>query len=149
MKRLELLLLVILGGFALTFLFLSRDYNPTAALFPRFIAFASLVFLGLTRMVSGAAVTENQNETAGTDMPDTESLPIPILAVEAGYVVLIYLIGFFLATLLYLIVAPIQLRYARRGVAFAASVMLTLMIAGSFMWLFDIQLPPGAIWELF
>jgi hypothetical protein len=67
---------------------------------------------------------------------------------QAGYVILIYLIGFIAATLLYLIMAPIQLRYERRGVAIAASVVLTLLLAGSFMWLFDIQLPPGALWEL-
>jgi hypothetical protein len=40
MKKLEALLFAILGGFALTFLLLTRDYNPTAALFPRLIAIA-------------------------------------------------------------------------------------------------------------
>ena len=70
------------------------------------------------------------------------------LALQGGYVIFIYLVGFFVATLLYLIIAPIQLRYEHRGVAIATSIVLTLLLAGSFMWLFDIQLPPGAIWEL-
>ena len=41
MKKLEVLLFVILGGFAITFLFLSREYNSTAALFPKLIAVSS------------------------------------------------------------------------------------------------------------
>src|SRR5438477_12858787 len=137
MKKLEVLLLAILAGFALTFLFLSRNYNATAALFPRLIAAASLVFLVLNRIVE----RRENRETTGPDpvFPLREfSLRPPILALEAGYVVLIYLIGFFAATLLYLIIAPLQLRYEHRGVAMATSVILTLLLASSFMWLFDI-----------
>jgi hypothetical protein len=88
-------------------------------------------------------------ESSGPEVPDTEfSLRPPILALQAAYVVLIYLLGFFVATLLYLIFAPMQLRYERRGIVIATSVGMTLLIAGSFMWLFDIQLPAGAIWEM-
>ncbi len=140
MKKPEILLFAILGGFALTFLILSRDYNPTAALFPRFIAIASMIFL-----VAGIIVQKSSN--MGSD-PSLLDFNPATMAVQGGYVVLIYLIGFIAATLLYLIIAPIQLRYERRGVAVATSVILTLLLAGSFMWLFEVQLPPGAIWEL-
>jgi len=146
MKKLEGLLLAILGGFALTFLFLSREYNSTAALFPRLIAVASLLFLVLSR-VSGTSGPELSG--SGPEVPDTEfSFRPSILVMQAGYVVCIYLLGFFAATLLYLIAAPMQLRYERRAIAIATSVILTLLLAGSFLWLFDIQLPPGAIWEM-
>ena len=47
MKPLEILLLAILGGFVAIFLLLSREYNPTAALFPQRIAIASLLFLAV------------------------------------------------------------------------------------------------------
>ena len=170
MKKLELVLLAILGGFALTFLVLSREYSSTAALFPRLIAVASLLFLVLGRMVRTSRIRPSPGASRHP-LPKgeghVEDLPSPsgrgwreapgegrildvrtILALQAGYVAFIYLLGFFVATLLYLILAPIQLRYQRRGVAIATSVVLTLLLAGSFMWLFDIQLPAGAIWEM-
>ena len=140
MKKLEVLLFAILGGFAATFLFLSREYNSTAALFPKLIAIASLVFLA-------AGIATRKSSNMGSD-PSLLDFKPSMLALQGGYVVVIYLLGFFVATLLYLIVAPIQLRYPHRGIAVAISVVLTLMLAGSFMWLFDIQLPPGAIWEM-
>jgi len=140
MKKLEVLLLAILGSFALTFLFLSRDYNATAALFPRLIAVAALVFLA-------AGIAVRKSGYMGSD-PSLLHFKPSTLALQGGYVIFIYLVGFFVATLLYLIIAPIQLRYEHRGVAIATSIVLTLLLAGSFMWLFDIQLPPGAIWEL-
>jgi Tripartite tricarboxylate transporter TctB family len=167
MKKLEGLLLAILGGFAVTFLFLSREYNSTAALFPRLIAVASLLFLVLSRIggrrknsvgntgsdplrCEDSHTSETSPSREGSDpiFPTEFSLRPPILALQAGYVVFIYLLGFFTATLLYLIAAPIQLRYERRAVVIATGVVLTLLLAGSFMWLFDIQLPPGAIWEM-
>ena len=43
----EALLLVVLAGFAVLFLFLSKDYGVTAALFPRVVASASFVFIAL------------------------------------------------------------------------------------------------------
>ena len=150
MKKLELVLLAILGGFALTFLVLSREYSSTAALFPRLIAVASLLFLVLGRMGRTQGIEGRRPISPHGEIGLRPSIPCvrPILALQAGYVVFIYLIGFFVATLLYLILAPIQLRYQRRGVAIATSVVLTLLLAGSFMWLFDIQLPAGAIWEM-
>ena len=141
MKRLEVVLLAILGGFSALFLFLTKDYNPTAALFPRIIAVASLLFL-IGGLRDGGRSRELQR-----DLPPSLN-PLPVLLLQAGYVVLIYLIGFFLATLLYLAVAPLQLRYERRGIALAQSVVLTAALAGSFMWLFSIQLPVGIIWNL-
>jgi hypothetical protein len=140
MKKLEVLLFAILGGFAVTFLFLSREYNSTAALFPKLIAIASLVFLA-----AGIATRKFSNSRSEASLLDFKP---SMLALQGGYVLIIYLLGFFVATLLYLIVAPIQLRYPHRGIAVAISVVLTLLLAGSFMWLFDIQLPPGAIWEM-
>ena len=149
MKKFEVLLIAILGGFAATCLFLSREYNPTAALFPRVIAVASLLFLVLNVIGGWRELRDGGLFRLRRDRPPSLNSPHPpILALQAGYVVLIYLIGFFVATLLYLIIAPIQLRYERRGVAIATSVVLTLLLASSFMWLFDIQLPQGAVWEL-
>ncbi len=136
MKLLENLLLVVLGGFTAVFLFLSKDYSSTAALFPRIIAIASLVFLA---GIWGRRAISEVQETG---------LRPQILAVQAAYIVFIYLIGFVAATVAFLLVAPIQMHYKRWGVVAAHAVVLTLVLSVSFMWLFSVQLPSGALWDL-
>ena len=150
MKPLEILLLAILGGFVAIFLFLSREYNPTAALFPQWIAIASLLFLAVLIIRARAnSVTltefEVQNSVNVTELVPRRSA---VFFLQGAYIVLIYLFGFFAATFLYLFVAPVQLRYQRRGVVFAHAVFFTVVLAGSFLWLFDVQFPSGAIWDL-
>jgi hypothetical protein len=137
MKRLEILLLIVLGGFAAVFLFLSKDYNPTAALFPQYIAIASLLFLAL--IIGGRRPISEVQEIG---------LRPPIIAVQGAYLVLIYLVGFFAATFLFLLIAPIQMGYKRWGIVLVHGVVFTLVLAGSFLWLFNIQFPTGALWEL-
>ena len=143
MKPLEALLLTVLGGFAAIFLFLSKDYNATAALFPRLIAIASLLFLA---GIIGGRRRENSNfEIRNSKFT---GLRPSIIAVQGAYILLIYLFGFFPATFLFLLVAPVQMRYERRGIVLAHGVVFTLALAGSFLWLFNIQMPAGAIWDL-
>jgi hypothetical protein len=57
-------------------------------------------------------------------------------------------LGFPLATLLYLIAAPIQMRYRRWIIISAQAVFLTALISGSFIWFFHIRLPKGIVWNL-
>ena len=141
MKRLEILLLTVLGGFAALFLFLSRDYNSTAALFPKYIAIASLLFLAL--IVWGARRENSNFEIRNSNFPLHR-----IIAVQGAYLVLIDLVGFFAATFLFLLIAPIQMGYKRWGIVLVHGVVFTLVLAGSFLWLFNIQFPTGALWEL-
>ena len=141
MKHLEGVLLALLGGFAGLFLFLSRNYNETAAMVPRAIASVALVLLALT--VAGVL------RRSGGGSGESNGRELPVFGLQAGYVLLIYLAGFFAATLIYLALAPIQLRYERKGVVLLHTALFTLVLAGSFLWLFEIQLPQGILWELF
>ena len=76
-------------------------------------------------------------------------MPWPaVLGLQAGYIFAIYLVGFTFATLLYLIAAPIHMRYRKWAVIAAQAVFLTIIIAGSFIWFFHIRLPKGVLWEL-
>ena len=143
MKPLETFLLTVLGGFTAAFLFLTKDYNPTAALFPRLIAIASLLFL----TVLVVRLTIRSNGVSKPFQPAVVSRAA-VFGLQGAYVVLIYLVGFFAATLLFLFVAPIQMRYRRWGVVLVHGVGVTLVLAASFLWLFNIQLPAGAVWEL-
>lgn len=143
MKPLEILLLTVLGGFAAIFLLLSKGYNPTAALFPQWIAIASLLFL---------AVVVIQLIVRSNPIPESRELGAAsrtaIFLVQGAYIAVIYLLGFFPATLVFLLIAPIQMRYKRWSVVVLHGVVLTLALAGSFLWLFNVQLPTGAIWDL-
>jgi hypothetical protein len=142
MKPLEGLLLALLGGFAAAFLFLTRDNNPTAALFPRVIAVVSLLFLTVlvVRLVVGSNATSES-------LPPAVVSRAAVLGLQGGYVALIYVVGFLPATLLFLFAAPIQMRYSRRGVVLLHGVGVTLVLAAS-LWLFNIRLPAAAVWNL-
>ena len=140
MNHLETLLLVILGGFAATFWILSRDYNPTAALFPSGIAIACLVLVSVL-------ITRSKKSRAEESIPGF-SAQLPALGLQAVYVCFMYLIGFLGTTLVFLLVAPFQMGYTRRTVIMTHAVILTLVLAASFLWLFNVRLPAGIIWDL-
>ena len=73
-EPLEAVLLILFGGFAAVFLILSRDYNSTAALFPRCVAIVSLLSLAALIVqlfshsvrTSGASDEEVIEPSAGT-----------------------------------------------------------------------------------
>ena len=149
-EPLEALLLVLFGGFAAVFLVLSKDYNSTAALFPRWVAIVSL--LALAALIFQRFVHPIRTSGASDEEviePSAEAISRPaVFALQGAYILLIYVLGFFVATLLFLLIAPIQLRYKRRRVVVVQSLVVTLAIAGSFLWLFGIPLPAGVIWDL-
>ena len=72
-----------------------------------------------------------------------------VLALQAAYVFGIYFLGFTVATLSYLVVAPLQMRYRRWLIIAAEAALLTLVVAGSFTWFFHVRLPKGTLWSLF
>ena len=128
------------------FLLLSKDYGATAALFPQVVASASLVFIAVDNLwnylVVGKAREKqpaqesNQTDTAGWTTP---------LALQAGYIGLIYIAGFSAATLTYLIVCPWQLRYRNWLVTVVHAVLLTFAIVYIFHSVFHVRLPKGLL----
>jgi len=148
----ELLLLVVLGGCAALFLLLSENYNSTAALFPRWVAIASLIFLALSGFQlarSFKAASENSNEQLAEPITGGVShLRVFLFLSQGIYIFLIYFFGFFPATLLFLLIAPLQMGYKRRGVVVVHAVLLSLLVTGSFVWLLNIQLPSGFVWSM-
>lgn len=151
LEPLEILLLIVLGGFAALFLILTWQYNPTAALFPRWVAFASVLFLAgaVGRQLFGKAKPRSQHDDEDFVQPSPDAMPwTSVLGLQAGYIFAIYVVGFTFATLLYLIAGPIHMRYRKWAVIGAQAVFLTIIIAGSFIWFFHIRLPKGVLWEL-
>lgn len=143
---LETFLLAILASFCALFLWVSRDYGTTAALFPRVIASASLVFvlldIGWEHIFARAAQDKpraeksSQTGTAGW---------MPPLALQAGYIALIYAAGFATATFLYLVACPWQLRYRNWLVTILHAVLLTFTIVYTFHSVFHVRLPRGML----
>ena len=141
MKFREALLLAVLGGFAAAFWFLSGGYNPTAALFPRGIAIACLVFLAIL-------VIRWMRSESTTPANSYSFRELVTLGLQAGYILFIYLIGFIAATFLYLFITPFQLQYKRWPVVVAHALVLTAVLTTSFLWVFNVQLPAGILWDL-
>jgi hypothetical protein len=141
---LEAILLVVLAGFTVLFLFLSKDYGVTAALFPRVVASASLVFIALDILWKyfAAAKSGAKPPAKAPDEADNRGWAPP-LALQAGYIGLIYVAGFSMATLLYLIICPWQLRYRNWVVTFLHAVLLTFAIVYTFHTVFHVRLPKG------
>jgi hypothetical protein len=139
---LEAILLVVLAGFAVLFLFLSKDYGVTAALFPRVVASASLVFIALDILWKYFAAAKGGAATKAPDAADNRGWAPP-LALQAGYIGLIYVAGFSTATLLYLIICPWQLRYHHWVVTILHAVLLTFAIVYTFHTVFHVRLPNG------
>ena len=149
-EPLETVLLILFGGFAAVFLILSRDYNSTAALFPRCVAIVSLLSLAalIVQLFSHSVRTSGASDEEVIE-PSAGAISRPVIfGLQGAYILFIYVLGFFTATLLFLLIAPIQLRYKRWRVVVVQSLVVTLVAAGSFLWLFNIQLPAGVIWDL-
>jgi hypothetical protein len=143
---LETFLLLALAGFCGLFLLASKDYGATAALFPRVIATAALAFIALD-VVYGSLVAAKGRARAQTKESPGESRAgwVAPLALQGGYIALIYLAGFAAATLVYLLVCPWQLRYRRWMVTILHAVSLTFVIVYTFHSVFHVRLPRGLL----
>jgi hypothetical protein len=132
-------------------LILSGEYNPTAALFPRWVAAGTVIFLvfivGARFFGKPQPRVQEPDEEFTQPAPDAAFWPA-VLALQGGYILAIYLLGFTVATLLYLLSAPLQMHYRRWGVIGVHAVLLTVVISGSFIWIFHIRLPTGILWSL-
>lgn len=142
-----------LGGFAALFLYSTWENNPTAALFPRLVASTALLLLLLTVASQWRAKPKPRAKSTGDDDMPEAATAAPnwpaVLALQAAYILAIYVIGFSTATLIYLVGAPLQMAYRRWPTIAATAVLLTIAIAGSFTWFFHIRLPKGILWSLF
>jgi tripartite tricarboxylate transporter TctB family protein len=143
---LEAFLQILLAGFALLFLFVTKDYGATAALFPRVVAIFSLVLITLDifwryffMRAKGAKPQAEKNEISQTVSWQSA------LALQAGYIGLIYVAGFSVATLAYLIACPWQLRYRNWLVTIVHAVLLMVAIVYTFHTVFHVRLPKGVL----
>lgn len=143
---LETFLLLVLAGFAGLFLLATKDYGATAALFPRLIASATLGLIALdvvcVHLFAAKKARKAKPDEASEKARSGWMVP---LALQGGYIALIYVAGFAMATLIYLLVCPWQLRYRRWMVTIAHAVLLTAVLVYAFHSVFHTRLPRGLL----
>src|SRR5712691_11247303 len=96
-EPLEAVLLLLFGGFAGVFLILSKDYNSTAALFPRFVAIVSLLALAalIVQLFSHSVRSSGASDEEVIE-PSAGAISRPLVfALEGAYLLFIYVLGFF------------------------------------------------------
>jgi len=146
----DIVLMVVLGAFAGAFLIETRTYNPTAALFPRLVSIISLIFiiwtvsqryLTLRRETRSSPEAEMGMETKGEGVLAWYWS----LATMVGYFMLIYLLGFTLVTLIYLLVLPLLLSYRRYKIVLIAGVLWTVAFITVFTYVLHARIPEGIV----
>lgn len=135
-------MLVILAGFAVLFLLVTKDYGATAAFFPRVVAAATLAFLAFD-LGWQYFLAKKKSPPLRHDAEVVSWWAA--LALQAGYIALIYIAGFSAATLAYLIACPWQLRYRRWAITISHAVLLTFTIVYTFNFVFHVRLPKGLL----
>jgi hypothetical protein len=146
----DVILMTVLGVFAGAFLLETRTYNPTAALFPRLVSIISLIFiiwtigqryLALRREAKSSPVGEEEAGTEGKGALEWYWS----LATMVAYFVLIYLLGFTLVTLLYLVALPLLLGYRRYKIVLITGVLWTVAFITVFTHVLHARIPEGIV----
>lgn len=146
----DIVLMAVLGIFAGAFLLETRSYNPTAALFPRLVSIISLVFIVWTitqRCLTLRRKAKSSPDTkVGAGIKGEGALAwYWSLATMVGYFVLIYVLGFTLATLIYLLVLPVLLGYRRYQIVLITGVLSTAAFVSVFSYVLHARIPEGIV----
>ena len=149
-KSQENWLILFLGSLAVYFFVKTFSYRPAAALFPRIVSaiVALLAFYHLAENIWKALKKPPETDETTTEAPVClawyGSLGLVLL-----YLLLVYLIGFVLATGLFMIFFPLAAGYRRWPVIIVTAVATALIIDLSFNRLLQIQLHEGILFALF
>ncbi|MCC7184348.1 MAG: tripartite tricarboxylate transporter TctB family protein [Rhodocyclaceae bacterium] len=149
---LDVLLLLVLGIFAGAFLFDTRSYNATAALFPRLISIVTLVLIVWSIALRVATVLgkhkrEQEPEQAQSAGGEGALAWYWSVATMVGYFVLIYLAGFTVATLVYLLAMPLLLGYRKYLNIVLTGGIFTLAFVAVFTYVLHARIPAGILGE--
>jgi hypothetical protein len=155
--RFEVATIAGIGLFAAVFLIRTYDYPRRAALFPRgisiIILFLLLLFIAsrVRRYLKkkGASAKEAPSQTAeGEDSGRRQAMPwILTFGIAAGFLILIYLIGFAVAALCYLVTHIYLTGYRNHKVVWLYALVIGMALI-SFEYLFAVSLPKGILVEM-
>jgi len=149
---LDVLLLLVLGIFAGAFLYDARTYNATAALFPRLVSIVTLILVVWSialHLVSVLAKGKRKPEDAPPAGAEGSLAWYWSVAAMVGYVVLIYVVGFTMATLVYLLVLPLLLGYRKYLNILLTGGLSTVAFVVVFTYILHARIPQGVLGEFF
>ncbi len=138
-SSLESLLLLILCGFALAFLFETTTLQPTAALFPRLVAEATLFIFAIALAFKTDRVTGNTPQK-GTNFAGA-------IALQAGYLATVLVLGFPIATVIFLVASPRLMGYRHWKILVPYGVLLTGAVFLVFAYALHVRFPGGLLWR--
>jgi Ca2+/Na+ antiporter len=150
---LELVILLILGAFALAFLIDTRTYNRIAALFPRLVSVVTLLLILAYLVVRfSMSLKEEQPLQKEAEAPARGEGSISghvSLAIMVGYFVSIFIIGLTWASLLYLLLVPVWMGYRRYRIIAITSVLWIVAFVCIFHYLLHTRIPQGFLGDLY
>lgn len=149
-KSQENWLILFLGSLAVYFFIKTFSYRPAAALFPRIVSaiVALLAFYHLAENIGKAFKKQPEAHKTAAELP--VCLPwYGSLVLVLLYLLLVYLVGFILATGLFMIFFPLAAGYRRWPVIIVTAVATALLIDLSFNRFLQIQLHEGILFAIF
>jgi hypothetical protein len=151
---LELVILIILGAFALAFLIDTRSYNRIAALFPRLVSVATLLLILAYLVVRFSMSLKKEKQPSETDAETTVkgegSLSGNVtLAIMLGYFLLIFIVGLTWASLVYLLVVPVWMGYRRYRIIAITSILWVIAFVCIFHFMLHTRIPQGLLEDLY
>jgi hypothetical protein len=157
----ESVAMVVMAGFCLYFIVSTYALDMMTALFPRIIAISTLLLILCSyiserrRRISGKPDAQHQKDepqqTNGVRGPESRRRGISwqISGVAMiGYLLLIYVIGFSLATFCYSIVLIYLTGYRKYIATCLFGLAMAIMVELGFGYAFSIPMPESLLWTL-
>ncbi len=145
--------LLLAGGAVVAFILLLQtgDYRPAAALFPRIVTIVVIVLclyqLGENAWAFFRGQASKKKKKEAPEAPAGMAWYWIFLTIVA-YFVLIEVLGFLLATAIYMVGFPVLLGYRRWVIILAVMILLTASVGYSFGTILHVPLPEGMISSL-
>lgn len=156
---------IFLGVLTLFFgiiLFQSMNLNRTAGLMPKYVCSFALVLCAVTLFVdvikertktSADSAKEKEESADWQDYAkddDNKGIAVWVtLLCMVGYLIMLWLFGFIIASLVITILLPVLMQYKKWVVVIPVALCATISIYFSFIYIFHISLPGGIIMQLF
>lgn len=140
----EVVMLLIMAMISILFLWLALSYPRTPGQFPKVIASFTLilsVFLLLTKFLPNAKVDRGKNATPGPN--GLSWIPFSILMIL--YAVLTQIVGFIMATFLYILCCPFLMGLKNPRRLGTIAIVSTLLLFVCMKWGLNIPIPPGLL----
>lgn len=146
----EFYLLITFSLVGVVFFLMTWSFSPTAALFPRIVTFVVgvLSLYTLAGWLRARYKKEKGEKAAPDSSPGAGMAWYVSLSAMVAYFILIYVAGFVLATLIYLLALPLMMGYKRKVTAAVVAVIFAVIIYFSFGAILHVPLPAGWLGKL-